>query len=246
MKPIFRPAAATGFTNVEVVEAAIGRRAGSGSLQCTYGHSATCRVLPSLRVHFIVELDTSVRSCTVGKTFARSQDRYPRCLRWQCDHCASPDCQLCVQQTVAPVSSVALHKESLDSILNKHGWPKPCAIKIDTEGSEFEVVQGVAPCRGPQVDVQPLRSLVPRRCCAYLVELAPHLLRVAPVRATGSWQLQQPASIIFAEQEAEGSGRISSNTKGNWLRTTMACASQVQTRLICSCTGATTHSKVEP
>ena len=42
----------------------------------------------------------------------------------------------------APGALVCPTQESLDSILHSRGWPQPCALKIDVEGSEFEVVQG--------------------------------------------------------------------------------------------------------
>ncbi|CAE7652530.1 FAXDC2 [Symbiodinium pilosum] len=77
--------------NVEVVEAAVSRTLGSGSLQCTTGHSATCQVLPT-----------------------------------------------------HAVSGTNVTTDSLDSILHARGWSHPCAMKIDVEGSELEVVQGAA------------------------------------------------------------------------------------------------------
>ncbi|CAE7943803.1 COX10 [Symbiodinium sp. KB8] len=83
-----------GLKNVEVVDTAVGRSSGSGSLQCTHGHSATCRVLP-----------------LVG---------------------------------VATAAAANVTTESLDSILHARGWSQPCALKIDVEGSELEVVQGAA------------------------------------------------------------------------------------------------------
>ncbi|CAE7772746.1 COX10 [Symbiodinium sp. CCMP2456] len=84
-----------GLQNVEVVDTAVGRSSGSGSLQCTHGHSATCRVLP------LVGAATSAAAANVTT-------------------------------------------ESLDSILHARGWSQPCALKIDVEGSELEVVQGAA------------------------------------------------------------------------------------------------------
>ncbi|CAE7252008.1 aglP [Symbiodinium natans] len=75
------------LTNVEVVEAAVSRSSGSGSLQCVPGHSATCRVLPT-------------------------------------------------------GAAANVKTESLDSILRSRGWSHPCALKIDVEGSELEVVEG--------------------------------------------------------------------------------------------------------
>ena len=122
--------------NVEVVEAAVSRTFGSGSLQCTTGHSATCQVLPSLRQHEHKVRYFPKKSCCAQDT----------CCFWhQCDYCALPqdaDLSFIAQPCVDALYHHAV-EDSLDSILHARGWSHPCAMKIDVEGSELEVVQGI-------------------------------------------------------------------------------------------------------
>ncbi|CAE7206556.1 unnamed protein product [Symbiodinium necroappetens] len=163
-----------GLKNVEVVDTAVGRSSGSGSLQCTHGHSATCRVLP-----------------LVG---------------------------------VATAAAANVTTESLDSILHARGWSQPCALKIDVEGSELEVVQGAAGTlsRWPHI----------------FLELHPYELRD---RGSSSCKAANQFSGL---QNHVDESRMRTSVRFGVLDIRLA-ETKARTHLICSSAWATTRSKAE-